>query len=378
VFQFPGALTAEDFLDRHWQKSPLYMPGAIKDALPELTADELAWLATLGDVESRLVFIETVHGRVRYRLEDGPFDEDRFARLPSENWTLLVQDVDKHLPVFRKFFAEIPFVPDWRIDDLMISFAAPGGSVGPHRDFYDVFLCQGAGTREWRIAARDAGLAAAESGDLCLLEPFEDDSPVNTKLGDVLYLPPGIPHWGMATEPCVTCSIGMRAPSHSEIIRGLERVLESVETVEGNEALWYRDPDLTASESEPGRISDRAIERAGCCFPTVPNLNGEDLVMAFGSVVTELKAWLTPEAPEKSEIDEFLASGISIMEVHGMARLAWYAGNAGGFVFANGSGRSVSTEELALFRQICAERAAAATSSRLLRWLLSRGAFDLP
>ena len=121
--------------------------------MPVLEPDELAWLATLPDVESRLVFTEGTRANARYRVEHGPFEEQRLSELPQSNWTLLVQDVEKHLPDFRQWFECVTFVPDWRIDDLMISFAAPGGSVGPHQDNYDVFLCQGMGRREWRLAA---------------------------------------------------------------------------------------------------------------------------------------------------------------------------------------------------------------------------------
>ena len=151
VVKFPIDMSAERFLATCWQKTPLHLPGALDSESPALSGEELAWLATLDDVESRLVFTERHDGGTRYRVESGPFDEELLSSLPDSDWTLLVQDVEKHLPDFRQLLSLVPFIPDWRIDDLMISFAAPGGSVGPHKDNYDVFLCQGSGHREWRI-----------------------------------------------------------------------------------------------------------------------------------------------------------------------------------------------------------------------------------
>ena len=113
------------------------MPGALDGIRPTLTSGELAWLATQDDVESRLVFTHRDGDSTHYRVQNGPFENDVLSSLPRQNWTLLVQDVDKHLPDFRALFSAVDFIPDWRIDDLMVSFAAPGGSVGPHKDNYD-------------------------------------------------------------------------------------------------------------------------------------------------------------------------------------------------------------------------------------------------
>ena len=149
------------------------MPGAMRSEsiapLPSLAPEELAWLATLDDVESRLVFTEQREGSTCYRVEHGPFEESMLSNLPQKDWTLLVQDVEKHLPDFRQWLTLVQFVPEWRIDDLMISFAAPGGSVGPHKDNYDVFLCQASGQREWRLASSGDTVPPANSEHLALL-----------------------------------------------------------------------------------------------------------------------------------------------------------------------------------------------------------------
>jgi 50S ribosomal protein L16 3-hydroxylase len=359
--------------------------------LPELSADELAWLATLDDVESRLIFTEQKDDATHYRVEHGPFEAKLLAALPPENWTLLVQDVEKHLPEFRKLLQVASFIPDWRIDDLMVSFAVPGGSAGPHRDNYDVFLCQGTGRREWRIAPANGALKTMASGGLSLLEPFADHSPITASCRDVLYLPSGVAHWGIATEACMTYSIGMRAPTLSQFAASLARIHDNASIeYEGNDNAFYSDPDLTADEAEPGLISARALDRARTCFGTDASLPDDDFAYAFGCVVTDVKAWLAPEAPIGAEIDAFLKSLTQGPEVrvHGMARLAFLTSGNHNLVFANGFGKTVSSAEYEVFRRLCANRAAhedlvrsmlkGAGGDELFRWLVTKGAFDVP
>ena len=367
------------------------MPQALSGELPELSADELGWLATLDDVESRLVFTELKDDAAHYRVEHGPFEAKLLAALPPENWTLLVQDVEKHLPEFRKLLQEASFIPDWRIDDLMVSFAVAGGSAGPHRDNYDVFLCQGTGRREWRIAPANDALKTIESGGLSLLEPFADNSPITASCSDVLYLPSGVAHWGIATEACMTYSIGMRAPTLSEFAASLARVHDdaSIE-YEGNDSVFYSDPDLTADEAEPGLISARALDRARTCFVKDASLPDDDFAYAFGCVVTDVKAWLAPEPPIGAEVDAFLKSLTqgSEVRVHGMARLAFLTFGKQDFVFANGFGKTVSPAEYGVFRRLCASRVAhedlvrsmlkGAGGGALFRWLVAKGTFDVP
>mgnify|MGYP001547649668 FL=1 len=180
------------------------MPQAIKSMRPSITRNELAWLATLDDVESRIVTTIRENERTRYYVESGPFEAAFLGALPGRDWTLLVHDVEKHLPAMRRLFRQVPFVPDWRIDDLMISFAAPGGGVGPHRDNYDVFLCQGIGVREWRVSTDNIAEDAAASDQLVLLREFAGDACHTAQTGDVLYLPPGVAHWGIAQRACMS------------------------------------------------------------------------------------------------------------------------------------------------------------------------------
>ena len=373
------------FLAEYWQKKSLFMPAAIGADMPLLPADELAWLAMQDDVESRLVLTDLTAGDATYEVISGPFDEATLSTLPASNWTLLVQDVEKHLPEFRQWLALIPFIPDWRVDDLMISAAAPGGSVGPHKDNYDVFLCQTHGNREWRLSTADDH-QEKKSSALRLLQPFSDPEPTNAQAGDILYLPPGMPHWGIATTLCTTLSIGMRAPEREELRCTFEREYPTRANPFGDGAIngFYADPDLLETECVTGLISLRAIRRCrDLCDPDI-KVNDEQLAVSLGCTATDLKAWLCPEPmtpPAAKARLKKVPAGMA--DIHAMARLAWSQTDNKLTVFANGHRRTVTPAELAVFRDACATRSldiatAVSTSSKgFVLWLLQVGIFDL-
>ena len=366
MLKLPG--TAEDFLARYWQKAPLFVSSALDRLRPRVTRNELGWLATLDDVESRIVFTEFAGGRTRYRAESGPFDPDYLSSLPERDWTLLVHDVEKHLPVMRRLFRHVPFIPDWRIDDLMVSFAAPGGGVGPHTDNYDVFLCQGIGMREWRVTQDDIGDNADASNDLALKRPFGGDLHV-AREGDVLYVPPGVAHWGTAMRACITYSIGMRAPQLSELGAALPD--------SPGESPFYEDPDLTPAEARPGYISPRAVERAAGLAENRDDLR--NIPEALGRFVTETKSWLRPEGAAPEELHACLERGLHLA-VHGMARIAWDDCN----IYVNGRCRALEPGDAEVVESLCRTRelpcrsAARRSSRELLLWMLETGAFEIP
>jgi 50S ribosomal protein L16 3-hydroxylase len=372
MLQLPGKLTAESFLAGYWQKEPLFMPAACVPPIAAITRNELAWLATLDDVESRIVRTDRSGGELRYRAESGPFDESDLRALPPRDWTLLVHDVEKHLPALRKLFALVPFIPDWRIDDLMVSFAAPGGSVGPHRDHYDVFLCQGIGVRQWRVSAADVAKNDRASADLALLEEFEGDV-YEARAGDVLYLPPGVAHWGTARRACITYSIGMRAPQVSDIADALPDAAQSNP--------FYADPDLMPCEARPGWIAPQAIVRASLLVGKSARgdtLTGESL----GRFVTGTKSWLAPERLGRAEAEAVLRalSRNGKLPVHGMARVAYDEHKA----YVNGRSHALPDGGAELLAEICASRRVAFPVRRgegreeLLIWMLESGAFEIP
>jgi len=200
------------FLQRYWQQRPLLVRQAIAGFRGLLSTRELFALAARDDVESRLVLRE----RGRWSLAHGPFRHADLRALPERNWTLLVQGVNLHLAAADALLRRFAFLPYSRLDDLLVSHAAPGGGVGPHVDSYDVFLLQGAGRRRWRIA-RQRDLALKPNLPLKILARFRADSDWVLEPGDMLYLPPAIAHDGVALDACSTYSIGFRAPSAQEL-----------------------------------------------------------------------------------------------------------------------------------------------------------------
>ncbi len=214
---FLGGLTPRRFMREYWQKQPLFVPNALPGFSGTLDADELAGLACEELADSRIVLHDPEQHC--WQLRRGPFDEQDFARLPAENWTLLVTDVDKWHADTEALLERIDFIPRWRVDDVMISYAAPGGSVGPHLDQYDVFLLQGPGRRRWQIGrALTSPPALLPNHELAILADFRPEQEWVAEAGDLLYLPPGVPHYGVALEACMTWSLGMRAPSLADMV----------------------------------------------------------------------------------------------------------------------------------------------------------------
>jgi 50S ribosomal protein L16 3-hydroxylase len=251
-----GGQSAAGFLARHWQKQPLLVRAAFSQRPALLSAEELAGLALDDEVESRVVMGDT--DAEDWTLLEGPFSEAFFSDTPDRDWTLLVQDVDKHVPAMNAWLAPFRFLPDWRRDDLMISYAAPGGTVGPHVDSYDVFLIQAEGRRRWSIqqpAPVDPPLRAGSP--LRLLRDFHASDSWVLEPGDMLYLPPGIPHYGIALDAGMTLSVGFRAPSASELLAEWARYLASHARSADSR---YADPDLRPTDA-PGRVDGRALAR---------------------------------------------------------------------------------------------------------------------
>ena len=374
MLKLPGNLTAETFLKRYWQKQPLFMPGALNRVRPSITRNELGWLATLEDVESRLVFAERSNNRCRYRAETGPFEPEYLQNLPKRDWTLLVHDVEKHLPAMRALLQHVPFIPDWRIDDLMVSFAAPGGGVGPHKDNYDVFLCQGIGVRNWHFTIDDIIADPDASDELVLLSEFTGEENVDTAEGDVLYLPPGAPHWGTAKRACMTYSIGMRAPRVSDFS-------SAVDCSSPNEDDFYGDPDLDIGEARPGYISRASAKRVSLLLGL--STSREDKVTeALGRFATTAKDWLKPEGANAEEAEGMLGvlRNGGRLHVHGMSQIAFDDSK----LYVNGSSMVLPHNEAALIEEICVDRSLArsfpndATQQDMVRWMLRHGAFEIP
>ena len=239
-----GGLTPRQFMKRHWQKKPLVIRQAIAGMRPLLDRAELFDLAALEEVESRLVVQAQPQSAKAWRLRHGPFTRKALPPLKQPGWTLLVQGVDLHDARIRDLRDQFRFVPDARLDDVMISYASDGGGVGPHFDSYDVFLLQVHGTRRWRIG-RQKDLRLQPNMPLKILAHFEPELEFVLEPGDMLYLPPRYAHDGIAQGECMTYSIGFRSPSADELAQEiLQRLAE--DTQREVPSTLYRDPDQTA------------------------------------------------------------------------------------------------------------------------------------
>ena len=243
-----------DFLRDYWQKRPLLIRNPWQFWLNPLSPDELAGLACEDHVESRLI----TQSSDDWNAEHGPLPEKRFGELGKSPWTLLVQAVDQHDPEVAALIEPFRFIPDWRIDDVMVSYASDGGGVGAHFDQYDVFLVQGLGRRRWRVGPRcDSATPLLPHDDLRLIADFEATDEWVLEPGDILYVPPCFAHDGVAVgDDCMTYSIGFRAPSRAELVEHWSEHLVDALPDEDR----YADPDLVRQD-HPGEIAASAIDR---------------------------------------------------------------------------------------------------------------------
>ncbi len=238
-----GGLTPSQFMKRHWQKKPLLVRNAIPGFVPCVGRSGLVTLAGQEGVESRLI-VDSPKG---WKMKHGPFPKRSLPPFSQKKWTFLVQGVDLHHDGVHALMQQFRFVPDARLDDLMISYATDGGGVGPHFDSYDVFLLQAHGQRRWRIG-RNKDLTLQSGVPLKILQNFEAEEEFVLNPGDMLYLPPKYAHDGVAVGECMTWSIGFRAPQEGELARELLLGLAD-ESFEGLGDALYRDPKQTAVSS---------------------------------------------------------------------------------------------------------------------------------
>lgn len=309
-----------DFLRDHWQKKPLLVRQALPDYQPPLAPEDLAGLACEEAALSRLVQYD--RKRDRWKVSSGPFAEDIFPALGKKDWTLLVQDMDKWDLDVRALLDRFRFLPAWRIDDVMISFATPGGSVGPHVDQYDVFLLQAQGRRRWQINVDpQAPLDFRPDVELKLLQEFTVSHQWVLEPGDILYLPPGVPHHGEAVDACMTFSIGMRAPSRAELIVDLAEELAGAMAEESR----YVDPDLSEPE-DAFEIDEAAFARVDQAIIDLQAVDAARRRDWFGRFITRYRASgeisAAPRTPTFPAVEKSLAEGGLLLR-HPFARTAW-------------------------------------------------------
>lgn len=335
---YPLGMPADRFLRDYWHKRPLLIRNAFPGFETPVQPEDLAGLACEEGVLARMISLDRATGA--WDVRTGPFQEEDFPGLPDHDWTLLVQDVDKWDADVRALLEQFRFLPRWRVDDIMISFAATGGSVGAHVDHYDVFLLQAQGERRWAIDARVAmgqpapDLGFQEDVAIKLLRTFEPTHEWVLSPGDMLYLPPLVPHHGVAENPCLTFSVGMRAPSSAELIGDYLDTL----IAEADEAVRYHDEDLAAPQ-DPNEIDARAMERVVEALNAL-RMNDPDLVGDwFGRFITTYRAsgdvMPSPDTPSRIEMEWDLQQGARLLR-HPFSRFAWRRRKKAATLFCNG------------------------------------------
>lgn len=280
-------LINREFFAGYWQKQPLLMRQAIRFPEKSLCKKSLFSLCEDETIETRLVL---EHGERPWEVHFGPFDTSELDSLPASHWTILFQDMDKHRPEIATVLDQFQGMPRWRIDDIMISFATDQGSVGPHTDEYDVFLIQAEGKRHWQINTDSlADRSLVPDLDMKILQYFESEQEWLLEPGDVLYLPPGVAHWGVAEGECITWSVGFRAPSVGELFsHWSEDKLDAISDIR------YSDPDLQI-QPHKGEIQPQAIQRLRTMLLSALEQETGDFGEWFGRFITEPKENLQPE-----------------------------------------------------------------------------------
>ena len=331
----PLGMAPEVFLRDYWQKKPLLIRNAFPGFVSPIAPEDLAGLACEEGTLARLI----AHDRAgdQWMVRHGPFEEELFPQLGDHDWTLLVQDVDKWDADVASLLPAFDFLPRWRVDDIMVSFAATGGSVGAHVDQYDVFLLQAHGRRRWQI---DAGVSPTidfrDDVELKLLREFHPTHEWILEPGDMLYLPPGVPHHGVAEDPCLTFSVGMRAPSAAELLGDFVDTLAS----DADEALRYADPDLTVP-ADPYEIDADAMKRVVTALNALrmndPDRLG-DWFARFSTLYRAAGEVVAPDTmPSRIETEWDLQQGARLFR-HPWSRAAWRRAGKGARLFVSGLG----------------------------------------
>ena len=301
--QLLGGLTPQQFLDDYWQQKPLLVRGALSDFSCPVTPEELGGLALEEEVESRLL-----QEHPQWSLRHGPFQEEDLTSLPETHWTLLVQEINKQVPEFALLQGRFDFLPNWRLDDVMVSFAPEHGGVGPHADNYDVFLIQGPGRRRWRISHQPCGdEQLIPDLPLRVLKDFQPEEEWVLEEGDMLYLPPGVVHDGVALEDCITISVGFRAPSKVDLLS--QHFAEILAAMSEDEDAFYTDPKRRLQKN-PGEIAANDLAAIRAILRDLPRRSDAELDHWFGRYTTAVRPGHYLPEPEEPVTSEGLVAAI--------------------------------------------------------------------
>jgi 50S ribosomal protein L16 3-hydroxylase len=357
-----GGLTPEQFMKRHWQKKPLLIRQALPDMKPLIERSQLLEMVESEEVESRLI----VRKGAKWNLKKGPMGRKSLPSLKTPDWTVLIQGVDLHNDAVHSLLQQFRFVPDARLDDLMISFATEGGGVGPHFDSYDVFLLQAQGQRKWRIG-RQKKYELQEGVPLKILKDFKPEAEFVLNPGDMLYLPPGYAHDGVAVGECMTYSVGFRVPRSAELASELLMGLSEEMTEDQGTAsdLLYQDPHQAAAiqdASVPKALQEFAAQSVAKALKDPQILN-----CLLGESLTEPKPNVWFDAPDFDDLPRF--EWPSEVYLDRRTKMLFDAKH----IFINGESFKAAGKDAKLLRKLANEK----TLSKALAVQLSDNAAEL-
>lgn len=342
-----GELSPEIFLADYWQQQPLVIRQAFPGFQSPISADELAGLSCEADVNARIVIEKG--GEQPWQTLYGPMDETVFEHLPETHWSLLVNDVEKHLPQLAWIVDRFRFIPEWCIDDLMISYAPEGGSVGPHLDQYDVFILQAQGHRRWQLHGNEVAADNVVTGtDMHIQKHFQAEQEWLLAPGDVIYIPPGVSHYGVATDECLSFSIGFRAPSHAEILQDFVEFISRGQPAR----VMFRNPQLAVQE-HPNEITAATVDAVRDILKEYLQPEHPALSRWFGRFISDVKTDITPEVGQAVADFSSLLVTHPVLTRHPASHYAFSRTGEGALLFVDGDDFDVS---VGFAETLCARR----------------------
>lgn len=395
-------INAERFLKDYWQQQSHCFRHAFADTLPNLQnmidGNELAGLACEAEAESRIISGVGLNGD--WRCQQGPFCADDFAQLPEQNWTLLMQGLDQWDVDVHAILQQFDFLPAWRLEDIMASYAPLGGGVGPHFDYYDVFLLQVSGTRQWQIGQQCDNSSALQANDqVKLLAEFNTDVSYDVAAGDMLYIPAGTAHWGTAiSDDCITFSVGFRAPSAQELMaETLQNMLQNLTADQAFSAQPFSSQPFSAQQryqdsldsidEHPHKINAAAQNKV---LQLLSHLSTQDwqqslqqaAQQAFGQLLTEPRHTPLEEGLDEQEAwsaDNLIAAqqqqpdGQLLFNAMPATRLAFSAEQ----LFINGQAYNVDEQFAQAVCDLCINQPLTLQQAQLLSEWLNQGALSI-
>jgi len=342
-----GNISKEDFLANYWQKKPLVIRGAFPDFEMPFTAEELAGLACDTDAPSRMIIEHGLPPENKpWQVKLAPFEDEDFTTLPDSHCTFLVNDLERYIPELGNLIEPFRFIPDWRIDDLMVSYAEDKGTVGPHTDDYDVFLIQGEGKRRWKVITReDYPKELIPDLPIALLKEFDEDEDWLLEAGDMLYLPPHMPHYGVAEGACFTFSVGFQAP------RTVDLVQNWLETFSKDSAFNKRFTDKNRTlQNNSGEITQNDLKTLSSMMINAIKEQQSGLNVFLGKQLTETRG----EAPPvDDDLSDFELDDQADYERESWLRLAYIEEKDSLHFFADGHHLALALDKKEAIQELC-------------------------